>query len=112
MTVQSVIRVCLMVILVWQVGVHWSLYVRGWVGWKRLWKRRRRKGGTGSKRDNKPKPFEGLTRRPVCAMCVAEAEEGEEEREREPPPKIERVLGRRPEVDTSNHFCPHKRCRY
>ena len=62
--------------------------------------------------DRKPKAFEGLTRQPVCEMCVAEAEEQEEEVEREPPPRIERVQGRPPEVDTSDHFCPQEGCRY
>ena len=55
MTLQSEIRVCLVVILVWQIGVHWSLCTRGWTGWDRLGKGRRRKE---SKRDK-----EGLLRR-------------------------------------------------
>jgi hypothetical protein len=29
MTLQSVIQVCLVGILVWQIGIHWSLYVCG-----------------------------------------------------------------------------------
>jgi IS1 family transposase/transposase-like protein len=112
MTLQSEIRVCLVVILVWQIGAHWSLYAQGWAGWKRLWKRRRRKGRKRSTKDQTPKTFEGLTRQPECELCVAEAEEQEEETKREPPPRIERVRGRHPEVDTSNHFCPYEVCRY
>jgi transposase-like protein len=110
MTVQNVVRVCLVLIWVWLLmGVHWSLLVREW---KRLQKRRRAKRRKQAQKDKKPKPFEGLTRQPVCEVCVAEAEKQEEEREREPPPRIERTRGRRPTVDTTNHFCPHKACRY
>jgi len=76
MILQSLIRVCLVVVLVWQVSVHWSLYVRGWAGWEQLRKRKRRKR---SSKEKKPKPFEGLTRQPVCEMCVAETEKQGEE---------------------------------
>ena len=110
MTVQDVIRLCLVVILVWLLmRVHWPLLVREW---KRQQKRRRAERRKQARKDKKSKPFEGLTRQPVCEVCVAEAEKQEEERKREPPPRSERVRGRRPTVDTTNHFCPHKACRY
>jgi hypothetical protein len=66
-----------------------------------------------SKGKKKPKKrFEGLTRKPVCEQCVAEAEKQEREVRREPPPKIERKRGRRQEINTSKQFCPEKGCGY
>ena len=110
MTVQDVVRVCLVLIWVWLlICVHRSLLIREW---KRLQKRRRAKRRKQAQKNKKPKPFEGLTRQPVCELCVAEEEKQEEERERESPPRIERARGRRPTVDTRNHFCPPKACRY
>jgi len=108
MTVQNVLRVCLAVIFVCMLGVHWPLFTRVW---KQIQKRKRSKQRKRSKGKKKPKPFEGLTRQPVCDLCVAEAGKQEETR-REPPPKIERERGRRPEIDTSNHFCPGEECQY
>jgi hypothetical protein len=80
--------------------------------WKRLQKRRRAERRKRAQKDKKPKSFEGLTRQPVCELCVAEAEKQEEETKREPPPRIERARGRRPTVDTTAQFCPHKACQY
>ena len=109
MIVQSVIRVfCLAVILVCLIGVHWPLFTREW---EQLRKRRRSKRRKRSRGNRKPKPFEGLTRRPVCELCIAETEK-QGEPQREPPPKIERGRGRRPEVDTSKQFCPKEECQY
>jgi hypothetical protein len=58
-------------------------------------------------RSNEPKPFEGLTQKPHCALC---------ERETAPPPVPPDPMpatNRRPrEVDTSRHFCPHAGCHY
>ena len=89
-------------------------------GWEQLRKRKQQKRRKRSRKDKKP--FEGLTRQPVCELCVADAEKQEEETTREPPPRIERAKGRplvlwprdkgRREVDTSNHFCPQEGCRY
>ena len=108
MTVQGVIRVCLVVILVCLIGVHWSLFTREW---EQLRKRKRSKRRKRSRGDKKPKPFEGLTRRPVCELCIAETEKRGEP-QREPPPKIERGRGRRREVNTSKQFCPQEKCQY
>ena len=57
-------------------------------------------------RSNAPKPFEGLTQKPYCALC-----------ERDPaapkplppvPPDPMAPTNRRPrEVDAAMHFCPH-----
>ncbi len=108
MTVQSVIRISLGVVLVWQI---WFLHIRMGVGWGGKRKRKRTKQGKGSKGKKKSKkPFEGLTRKPVCELGEAEAEKQERETKREPPPKIERERGR--EVDTSKHFCPEEKCPY
>jgi len=108
MTVQSVIRVCLAVILVCLIGVHWPLFTQGW---EQRRKRKRSKRRKRSRGDKKPKPFEGLTRRPVCELCIAETEK-QREPQREPPPKIERGRGRRREVNTNNQFCPQEECQY
>ena len=113
MTEQSVIRVLLLAVLVWHLAVWWCLFVRDWPGWERLrrWrmpKRRKRR----PKRYRKPKPFEGLTRKPVCEACLAEAEAEESAEKQEPPPRIERDRGRRPSVDTSMHFCCEEKCVY
>ena len=113
MTEQSVIQVLLLVVLVWHVAVCWCLLVRDWPGWQHL---RRRKKAKRRKRRPKPykkaKPFEGLTRKPVCAACAAEEAREKEKAWREPPPKIARTRGRRPKIDTSAHFCPGQGCTY
>jgi IS1 family transposase len=62
-------------------------------------------------RSTEPQPFEGLTHKPLCALC---------ERETAPPqapppirPDPMPSTNRRPrEVDTSRHFCPHGHCAY
>ena len=45
----------------------------------------------------------------MCELCTAEAEEQQAETEREPPPKVERVQERRPEVDTKCRLTLPKR---
>jgi len=119
MTAQSVIRMSLVLVLIWQI---WFLHVRMGVGWKRIGRKKQGKRRKESREKKKPKPFEGLMRKPVCEQCVAEAEKQEREAKREPPPKIERERGRplvlwprdkgRQEIDTSGQFCPEKECRY
>jgi hypothetical protein len=113
MTVQHVIQALVLVVLVRHVAVCWCLLIRDWPGWQRLgrWKRPKRRRRR-PKPYEKPKLFEGLTRKPVWAACAAE-EAGEREKgRREPPPRIERARGRRPEIDTSAHFCPGEGCTY
>src|SRR5215475_1063838 len=62
-------------------------------------------------RSPEPKPFEGLTHKPYCALC--EQETGES-----PPVPVVRpdplpLTNRRPrEIDTSMQFCPHSKCDY
>src|SRR5262252_4667985 len=62
-------------------------------------------------RSNEPKPFEGLTHKPHCALC-----EQETSHLQTPPPVAPDPMpstNRRPRtVDTSMHFCPHAGCDY
>jgi len=62
-------------------------------------------------RSNEPKPFEGLTQKPHCALC-----EQDTASPKAPPPVPPDPMApthRRPrEVDTSRHFCPHSDCDY
>jgi hypothetical protein len=57
-------------------------------------------------RSHEPKPFEGLTQKPYCALCAPATDA-------RPPatlvrPKPMPLTKRRPrEIDTSMHFCPH-----
>ena len=62
-------------------------------------------------RSNEPKPFEGLTQKPHCALCERDAVSP-----KVPPPVPPDPMpptNRRPrEIDTSLHFCPHAGCYY
>ena len=62
-------------------------------------------------RSNEPKPFEGLTHKPHCALC-----EQETSHPQTPPPVAPDPIpstNRRPcMVDTAMHFCPHAGCDY
>jgi IS1 family transposase len=62
-------------------------------------------------RSNEPKPFEGLTHKPHCALC--ERETASPQSPPPVPPDPMPSTNRRPrEVDTSRHFCPHGHCDY
>jgi hypothetical protein len=60
-------------------------------------------------RSHAPKPFEGLTQKPSCALC-------EQDTGVSPPVPLVRpdpipVTNRRPrQIDTARHFCPHSDC--
>jgi hypothetical protein len=62
-------------------------------------------------RSSEPKPFEGLTHKPHCALC-------EQATGASPPVPLVRpdpmpVTHRRPrKIDTARHFCPHSDCAY
>src|SRR5438093_6915248 len=63
------------------------------------------------KRSTESKAFEGLTHKPLCALCEQETVDTA------PPPPVRPdplpPTNRRPRtVDTSQHFCPHAGCRY
>src|SRR5881409_1241534 len=62
-------------------------------------------------RSNEPKPFEGLTHKPHCALC--ERDTVEPHTPPPVPPDPMTPTNRRPrEVDTSSHCCPHAGCHY
>src|SRR6476660_9819097 len=62
-------------------------------------------------RSNEPKPFEGLTQKPHCALCARDTAYPKSLPPVPPDPMA--PTHRRPrEVDTSMHFCPHSYCDY
>ena len=105
------IRLVLLAALVWRIAVYWDLFLRDWDWWRKLGQRKRKRKRSG-RWYKKPKPFEGLTRKPVCALCErGESEIGQASSEG-PPPRIEHKRGAKRRVDTANHFCPNRACRY
>ncbi len=63
------------------------------------------------KRSSDPKPFPGLTRKPLCAACE-QVHAYAPQPPGCPPPRIVPTRGRPRQVDTSRHFCPHPDCAY
>src|SRR5712691_9500736 len=63
------------------------------------------------KRTREPQPFAGLTHKPHCDTC-AHAPAPRPHAPAAPPPRIVPTRGRRRQVDTSTHFCPHSDCAY
>jgi hypothetical protein len=63
------------------------------------------------KRSSDPKPFPGLTRKPSCTACEQAHEHGPQPPGC-PPPRMIATRGRRPQVDTSRHFCANPTCAY
>ena len=64
-----------------------------------------------SHRSHEPKPFEGLTQKPYCALCEQETGASPSGPLVRPDPMP--VTNRRPrEIDTARHFCPHRQCAY
>ena len=62
-------------------------------------------------RAHEPKPFEGLTHKPPCALC--ERETASPQAPLPVPPNPIPPTNRRPrKIDTSRHFCPHAGCDY
>jgi hypothetical protein len=62
-------------------------------------------------RSNEPKAFEGLTKKPHCALC--EGDTAEPHTPLPLPPDPMPPTHRRPrQVDSSEHFCPHPGCRF
>jgi hypothetical protein len=62
-------------------------------------------------RSKEPKPFAGLPQRPPCALCAREATQAPEPPPAPPEPMPPTTRRPRP-VETSQHFCPHRGCRY
>jgi hypothetical protein len=63
------------------------------------------------KRSCAPKSFIGPTRKPPCDACK-EGVEPHCEPPGPPPPLMVSLRGRRPQIDTSQQFCPASDCRY
>ncbi len=63
------------------------------------------------KRSSDPKPFPGLTRKPLCAACE-QVHAYAPQPPGCPPPRIVPTRGRPRQVDTSQHFCPYPDCAY
>jgi hypothetical protein len=80
---------------------------------RRLWR-----GGTNTptapkppRAPREPKPFVGLTHKPACEAC-APGIEPYPQAPGVPPPRTILTRGRRCQVDTTGHFCPHPNCSY
>ena len=58
-----------------------------------------------------PKPFAGLTPKPDCETCEQQIR-SQPQVPSAPPPRIILTRGRRRQVDTTSHFCPHATCSY
>jgi hypothetical protein len=56
-------------------------------------------------RSREPKPFAGLTTKPLCDACE-HASAPYPHAPSAPPPRLVMARGRRRQVDTSRHFCP------
>jgi IS1 family transposase len=63
-------------------------------------------------RSTVPTPFPGLTRQPSCAACEQALEAPRLQPSPPPPPTVPSTRGRRRHVDTSEHCCPDRDCRY
>src|SRR5216683_2194394 len=79
---------------------------------------RRRSTDTTHARDATPQTLHGaqtlsgLTRKPSCAACEQALEAPRLPPSPPPPPTVPSTRGRRRHVDTSDHFCPDRDCRY
>ena len=62
-------------------------------------------------RTNEPKPFNGLTKKPHCALCEQEVTPPQAPPAVRPDP-IPSTNRRPRQIDTSMHFCPHAGCDY
>jgi len=63
------------------------------------------------KPQREPPPFQGLTAQPHCDACAHDTAL-RPQAPPAPPPRIVPTRGRRRQVDTSTHFCPHPDCAY
>jgi hypothetical protein len=61
------------------------------------------------KRAKEPKPFVGLTHKPLCEACEQTAEP-QPPISSSPPPLLTSTLGRRRTIDTARHFGPDGEC--
>src|SRR5262245_53484052 len=58
-----------------------------------------------------PQPFAGLTRKPDCELCAQQGR-SHPHAPGAPPPRMFLTRGRRRQVNTTGHFCPHAACAY
>ncbi len=63
------------------------------------------------RRKREPKPFAGYTRKPACELCEQDVA-SHPQLPGAPPPRLTFIRGRRRQVDTTGHFCPHTACAY
>jgi IS1 family transposase/transposase-like protein len=66
---------------------------------------------TPPRRTREPHPFVGYTRKPECSWCEQQVQ-SPPQTPGAPPPRMIFTRGRRRQVDTSGHFCPHATCSY
>jgi IS1 family transposase/transposase-like protein len=79
------------------------------------WRRSRRKTAPATpkptRRTREPTPFAGYMRKPECERCEHEVV-SHPQLPGAPPPRLTCTRGRRRQVDTTGHFCPHTECAY
>jgi transposase-like protein/IS1 family transposase len=63
------------------------------------------------RRKREPKLFAGYTRKPECELCEQPVQ-SPPQTPSAPPPRMRFTRGRRRQVDTTGHFCPHAICSY
>jgi IS1 family transposase/transposase-like protein len=63
------------------------------------------------RRKHEPKSFAGYTRKPECEWCEQPVQ-SPPQTSGAPPPRMRFTRGRRRQVDTTGHFCPHATCSY
>lgn len=63
------------------------------------------------KRKREPTPFAGLTTKPPCDACEPPTD-SRPQAPSAPPSRLVPTRGRRRQVDTSTHLCPHPDCAY
>ena len=64
-----------------------------------------------TRRKRAPKPLAGDTRKPACELCEQEVA-SQPQLPGALPPRLTFTRGRRRQVDTTGHFCPHTACVY
>src|SRR6266403_3940215 len=65
-----------------------------------------------TRRSQEPKPFPGLTTKPLCAACEHATEAHPALLPSAPPPLPISTRGRQRQVDTQHQFCPKPACQY